>query len=323
MNLSIVGTIPNLVIESDVNNIQFSALNIEKAGSNISLLHDIRIAQELGIAEHKGAFFAPCFYSYTNEFPDTEEVADVLASMRGIFERVLFSFWLVKDNSLHSNLIFGVTESDIIISRSPRTFTNSEGLYNENFFTCEEIKEAESWFEKMRDTNNNKKPLEFEKPNSKIGNFITYTEKSLILNTRLDRALRFILEARGQSFLPAKITFYISALESFLSNSNTKLRKQVADRGSEILGQTIEERVRINEVISKAYSLRSTYIHGAARTEKSIRQVIKPHSNVEELLIELDDILRRISKRFLTDLNYVVKMDNKEFSSWIKELLNN
>nr|WP_256437736.1 HEPN domain-containing protein [Sporosarcina sp. Marseille-Q4063] len=112
----------------------------------------------------------------------------------------------------------------------------------------------------------------------------------------MDRALRFILEAKGQSFLPAKITFYISALESLLSNSNSELRMQVADRGARILGQTFNERVRINEVISKAYTFRSTYIHGAARTERSIRKALKPLNNVEELLIELDAILRKIKK---------------------------
>ncbi|MBT2603719.1 hypothetical protein J7E55_11900 [Bacillus sp. ISL-53] len=323
MSLSIIGTIPNLLVNKDHDNFKISDFNIVNSGFQIDQVHNFGIEKLLGTMQFKEVISVPCFY-LTTDPTDIDEIPDMLSMVRGIFESVLFSFWLVKDNSLHLNLILGITNSDFLVNRSPRTFTNSEGEYRDIAFSEDEIKEAGNWFNirKINQSSEKKKTHKRqERTLSRVSNVITHTEKNLTLQTRLDRAIRFVLEARGQSFLPAKITFYISALESLLSNSNVELRMQVADRGSRILGNSFEERVKINEIISIAYSFRSTYIHGSAKSEKSINKILKPFNNLEGLLSELDDILRRIIKEFLTDLNHVVNMNDKEFSVWVNELL--
>ncbi|ANU28465.1 HEPN domain-containing protein [Planococcus versutus] len=321
MRMAVIGTLPNMKLADEFKRMKFSLMNLEKSGSQVSLLKKNRVKDQIGTIGYDSANNSPCFY-LNMEVPDNQlDYSNELHTIRSIYQRILFSFWLVKDHSLHSDIILGVSESGLSINKSPVTFVNSKGYYTENYFSKEEIVEAESWF--IKELAITEKKPDYNRPKITIGSMTTYTTNSLpyFKADKLDRANRFILLARSESFLPGKLTFYISALESLLSNSNVELRMQVADRVARILGSSYEERVRINRIISIAYTFRSNYIHGSVSSEKTLKRSLKFLDSVEELSTEVDEILRRIIKRFLTDLNHVIKMDDEHFSIWLNELL--
>ncbi|MCU5097291.1 HEPN domain-containing protein, partial [Bacillus wiedmannii] len=207
-------------------------------------------------------------------------------------------------------------------NNNPILFSNSQGEYKSVYLTNDEVKEALIWFELLKPIFIHDTPSENEEPVSKMVHIYNSKKNIDYYNyNRLQRAVRFVGLARSESFLPAKITFYISALECLFSNSNTEVRMQVADRATRVLSDIFEERIRINKIISIAYAFRSNYIHGSVNNQKTIRKSLRPYETIEELSFELDDILREVLKRFLTDLNHVVHMDDASFNVWISELL--
>ncbi|MCE4092869.1 hypothetical protein LXM61_27375 [Priestia megaterium] len=253
---------------------------------------------------------------------------NLVKSFRGYFQHFLLSLWLLKDNSINLDdiVLIDTNQNVIFTDRNPLLFSNSQGEYVDVNLATNEVHEALIWFERLKPyfmydaqtndykgdeydgsievhMNNNNKDIEYYRYN------------------RLERAIRFIALARGESFPPAKITFYISALESLFSTSNIEVKMQVADRTARVLSKDFEERIKINKVVGIAYSFRSNYIHGSVNSQKTIRKILKPYDTIEEISCELDEILRRVSKLFLTDLNHVIKMDDSSFSVWISELL--
>ncbi|WHY54313.1 HEPN domain-containing protein [Peribacillus simplex] len=316
MRLSVVALLSNLKLPDVFENKTFNGIKLEKQGLQIKKFNDQKMIQDIGEIQYYNEFTkSPCFYFNTEIAPYRFQDLEKMLELRDFVHDALFSLWLTKDNSVNSHVMMSRSDDNkISTNRTPMMFSNSIGEYGKTFFSEDELQEAETWAQLILEmyTNTVLEPTTIKKEIA-VGEIVfNNTNKDIQYHktNRLQRTIQFVTMARKESFLPAKITFYISALESLLSDTNAELRFQVADRSARILGVNLEEKLKISKIITKAYDYRSKYIHGTAGKNAS-----------EDLMIEVDDILRRLIKLFLTDLNHVVKMKDEEFRNWLKELL--
>lgn len=299
----------------------FPDIRLEKNGSQINVI-DEHLHFELGNSQVEDIKNSVCFYTNTGlEEKHLDYFVEVFSDFVITF---IDALWLLKDNAISSDFVLYRIENGK--SHFIRKFfinSNSHCEYSDTSFSKSEIEDAFEWFTLLVNQKNVSTDRKLNENEERIDDGIINLDKNYPYEktNRFQRARRFISVARKQTVLHAKITYYISALESLLSSTEIELRMQVADRGSRILGTSYEERIRINNVISIAYSFRSKYIHGAVASQKSMNKSLKFLGSVEELSEEMDQILRKLIKLFLTDLEYVIHLHEKEFAEWINELL--
>ncbi len=323
MRIFLTAVLQNLTLSEAFKRKKFAGVNIEKKGSQIKALNNVQVTESVGKILHEGILNLPTVYvnrEWTQDVNPHEEIMKI----RAFTQYVLTALWLIKDNAVNSDLVICNSEDNeiFLINRAPLMFTNAKGEYENIQFTKEELLNAEEWFFKIFSN----AVIEGESGGTEEAYRDHGSTFSVSVNSnkhipydktnRLQRAVRFIIIARADSFLPAKITFYISALEALLSNSNSELKMQVADRSARILGSDYDTRIRIFDIVGIAYSFRSNYIHGSVSKVK-----LKFLESPEHLSEELDDILRHLIMHFLTDLDYVIHLSNEGFNKWIKELV--
>lgn len=328
MRASIASILLNLDLPEAFKRKALYGIKLEKYGSQIKTLIDYDLGTKLGTVQYDGFKSNPCFYLNKELESSGNVISDLnneMLSLRGIVQHILFSFWLIKDNAITSDFSISKTQDNsIAFNRTFVMFSNSKGEYGNTSYSDSEIIEACQWFESlMPNIIGREATVLDDKEVIDGGFFLLNSDKSYPYqnSNRLQRAIRFITLGRSESFLHAKITFYISALESLLSLSNTELRMQVADRTARIIGTNYEEKVSVNKTIGIAYSFRSSYIHGVANSERTLKKTLKSFETLESLSVELDSIMRQLIKRFLTDLNFVAQMKDEDFAIWINELL--
>ncbi|PFW51331.1 hypothetical protein COL13_27360 [Bacillus cereus] len=320
--ISILCGLKKIIVNNDL--VIGDDLNIIKNPLEIEEIRDENLFNTVGSNYYGSLVESPVLLQRILCREDEIDPYKVIQNFRGYFQHFLMSIWFVKDNSISLSDVMFINENKEVMyfDRNPLLFSNSKGEYKSVYLTSDETKEALKWLELLA-------PLVIrgisseKKEDSSVGTRLNNNNKNFDYYNfnRLQRALRFVALARSESFPPAKITFYISALECLFSNSKTEVRMQVADRTTRVLSDVFEERTRINKIISIAYEFRSSYIHGSVNNQKTIKKALKPYETIEELSFELDDILRKVLKRFLTDLNHVVHMDGAAFSVWISQLL--
>ncbi|WHX62349.1 HEPN domain-containing protein [Peribacillus frigoritolerans] len=311
MKLSVVALLGNFEISE---NIKFNGEKLEKQGSQINQFNDQEMIQAIGKIQHNELTKYPCFYFNTEIAPFPFQDLEKMLELGEFIHDALFSLWLTKDNSVNSYVMVSRSDdNNISTNRTPTLISNSIGEYRKTFFSKEELQVAETWAQLILEMYTE---TELEPIISKVRPIgeIVFNNKNKDIQydktNRLQRTIHFVNIARKESFLPGKITFYISALESLLSDTNAELKFQVADRSARILGENQEEKLKISKSVGDAYDFRSKYIHGTAGKKNAS----------EGLLIEVDDILRRLIKLFLTDLKHVVQMKDDKFRVWLKEL---
>lgn len=300
----------------------FGYISLEKKGEQLNILND-HLRYHLGNSQCNVIEDSVCFYTFAANVKE-EDLIILERGFTDLCSNFISALWLVKDNSISSDFeLCQFDKKQSHFTRRPFINSNSHCEYSDIEFNKEEINEAIDWFHLLTKPNSTPRNEDSLRERYSVSDGIINMDKDYAYNqtNRFQRALRFVSVARKQTVLQPRITYYISALEALLSSSNVELRMQVADRGARILGTTYEEKLRINKVISIAYSFRSKYIHGAVDSEKSVRKNLKPLESVEELSKEMDDILRKLTKLFLTELSFVPHLNDKEFSGWINELL--
>ncbi|MFC3210193.1 HEPN domain-containing protein [Planomicrobium okeanokoites] len=300
----------------------FPEIRLEKNGDQLNFINE-HMRYELGNMQIEEIKNNACFYTVTTlEEKDSGHFEQVFRNLVGSF---IDSLWLIKDNSISSDYEFcRFDNGKSHYTRRAFINSNSHCEYIDVKFDKNELEDAIKWFNLL------------SKPRKSLSKINSFSEGKLEYNdgiinmdknfsyentNRFERALRFISVARKQTVLQPRITYYISAIESLLSTTDSELRMQVADRGARILGGGYEEKLRIKNIIGIAYSFRSKYIHGAVSSQKSMKKNLKFLESVEELSEEMDEILRELIKLFLTDLKHVVLLDEREFINWVDELL--
>lgn len=207
----------------------------------------------------------------------------------------LFSLWLIKDNSV--NTPFGIyfnPELGGIPVTNNRIFTNSRGVYENIIFTKEDLERAYKWFEILCGF--------FVKRGSKNKQYGLYTTFGPEINhntSSFKRAVSYVEQARNTSFLPAKISFYISVLETVFVVTDSNAYK-TPERTSVFLGGDLEERRNLFKIVKNSYDVRSSYVHGS--------DVYKKHNKrLDEISNDLDNVVRNVLiKIFIShqDLDY-------------------
>ncbi|MBG9985273.1 hypothetical protein HZY91_00025 [Facklamia sp. DSM 111018] len=117
------------------------------------------------------------------------------------------------------------------------------------------------------------------------------------------KAQQYLTSTRKESFIPAKIANYISVLECLFAVKSNNTHN-CAERVSRFIEQG-DSRVDLYKKMKKIYGVRSSYVHGGE---------IKHSHDLEEYSVELDEIVRRVFKKFLTEFqsfNYLPNNSKK------------
>jgi hypothetical protein len=120
---------------------------------------------------------------------------------------------------------------------------------------------------------------------------------------RIDRALSFLFIARNNSFLPLKISLYISVLECLFTKDAGDIVHKISERTAFYIGETPDERIDLYRSVKKAYSVRSKFFHGQQLEKKS-----SEHEALQDVSLKIDDLLRKV-------LNKVLLVDSTKFLS--------
>lgn len=319
METMVLGNSPNLSIDDNKSYMIMNGFYLTPSGKGLAILDKPELIELVGKSTQEAFKNNSLFTFLIKGELDETPLSELLFTCRSILNRLSFSFWLVKDNSIHIDTLIGINQKETSINKSPRTYFNAQGKYSTNHFNIDEIFTALYYFELINDNKGSSK--EIVKVNS-IDNFTTHYVQNVEYTNRLSRAMNFVRESRSTPFWLAKITFYISALEALLSNSNAGVAKQVSERTAKILEKDLVSRIKLHDLVYEAYDIRSAYIHGSGVTLKSINRKVRKLEldTIEEFLSELDEVLRRLIVLFLTDLNHINNMKEDEFAVWIKDL---
>lgn len=220
------------------------------------------------------------------------------------------ALWLVKDNSIHSelaHLIFGDEKGHKIHSNFWNSFySKSSGKREETIFSKDELELAISYFQKLLVTNFNSdvNPLS---PGAK--------------STKLSRAIYFLQSARNSSDLGTKISIYYSVLESIFSISTAELRHRLSETIALFLENDTEKRIELYKTVQTGYDIRSSIVHGDGIQSRYLK------NNGEILLdisIKVDDIIRKCIRKILDDKQlydlFTIK-EKADISEYIQTLI--
>ena len=262
------------------------------------------------------------FFTYA-EFDDNldPQYRDALVNNYYIFAETLsHALWFIKENAVTPYLTTVNSDYDVeaILLRRNSFFLNSEANSSFTDFSKEEVIKAMEWFnilEKLlfkTETEN----VDFSEEISNMSSYINFETPSFY------RAYHFLNQARKADFLPARISSYISILETLFAVNGDNTFK-VAQRTAALIGETDKDRIDLFKEVTGIYNIRSKYLHGSE---------IKKSTDLLNVGRNLEDIVRKVmSKIFKTypELNYRLKKDKKnpqsmnheDVNDWFNELV--
>ncbi|MDT3668954.1 MAG: HEPN domain-containing protein [Aromatoleum sp.] len=92
--------------------------------------------------------------------------------------------------------------------------------------------------------------------------------------SRIDRGILFLQQARAADDLGQKIANYCSFFEAVLSTSSAELSHQLSERVAFFTFDSPEQRLRTFREVKKAYSVRSKIVHGDALSDSAISGLV-------------------------------------------------
>lgn len=229
-----------------------------------------------------------------------------------IAQQFMTCLWLIKDNSVNTELGFLYIEDDHgrahTINSNMRgiMFTSSNGEYIEEEFSREEIVKAVEYLHLT--ANPDSLRTTFAQDTMKLVN----TESS-----RLGRFFYFLQHARGQSHIPSKISNYCTMLEVLLSTDASEITHKIAERAALFLGNNSEEKVDIFYTIKSGYKIRSSTVHGDLLSKK-----YKKHQTQVDLSNKLDILLRKLILKIITNEKYIEIFNRykaEELDKWFND----
>lgn len=229
----------------------------------------------------------------TDEEMDKEGLGLAFELLRGILYFIHY-LWGVKDNNVYVRDGFLIseegndTEEGAVYKASLSAINSTADLSNEyiSVFSDQEIEKAQS----MLDSKLFELELDGDEDLSREMWASKYATQGLFDkkrgSTRYGRAFLFVLMARSSGILPLKIVSYVNALECLFTTTKAELTHRLSERAAFFLEKEPEKRMALYKKIKKAYSLRSTIVHGEHIKEKEEVLI--------ELSVELDKILRKL-----------------------------
>ncbi len=236
-------------------------------------------------------------------------------------ENLLTFLWFVKDNCASATVATAYWQDDartLNLAHPHHGYFKADGTSSITIFNDNEIRSAIKIFEKINTFNKDTAKNNLGESSKGFGlNSFDYTVVYKELG-RIDRALRFIKQARMTNILPIKIAFYVLALEClFSTNDGTEIKHQLGERIALYIGKDYEDRLNIYKDFSNYYSVRSKYMHGDDGGSSTPNQLIN-------YSIKIDNLTRKIMVRIIEeDSDIFNEKDSKVLKKWFTEMLFN
>jgi hypothetical protein len=315
MDQFVLGPIFNFDFEDDIR-IPETNVNIIKNNKLIEeLVQNPNFLMNVGAINIKHLLSTELHFSQ-HRIPSEHDVSpmQLISLQKYMVQTFLFSLWLVKDNAVNSGNFYWRNAKSHVITDSPVIlFSNSKGEYERTTFSFEEInsaKELQGKVIKYSKVDSGDKE-QFTGEEGQINNFNKHFPYP---NDRISRSLRLITIARSQSFLPAKISSYISSVEALISSSRESLSMQVSERVPKIIGGSAEEKIINHDKLKAAYNIRSKFVHGDRISDNLAAQI-------ENGSADLDDLVRKLLVKVINEYDEIAEYNENALTKWYKENL--
>lgn len=222
--------------------------------------------------------------------------------------------WLIKDCSVFSatGIIYDFLENDNATNNLDKTITNDSFQYDEVYISTQDIIDLVAIYMKLNSLSEIvtiARPAVSQGANVAFGAYVDYTK----LN-RIDRAMIMIAEARSTSLLPLKISFMVAALECLFTTSGGEVTHKVSERTAFYLSEEHPDKIKTNETVKAAYTIRSNYLHG-----QNIKRNTKRETLVE-MSTKTGDLLRLLLKKAILNDSEIFLNENK-INDWFNQLV--
>lgn len=313
MDQFVLGSIYNIDFEENFR-IQETNINIMKKNELVNqLINTPHFFMNVGANNIKALLSNDLHFSQHRFEGEQEFPPMYLVSLQKFLTQTFFtSLWLVKDNAVNSgNFYWWDTTENVITDIPVVLFSNSKGEYMSTPFSNDEINTANRIHSKVIEYTTNERNGE-EQFVGEEGNINNYNRNNSYPNDRISRALRFIIIARCQSFLPAKISSYISAIEALISSNRESLSMQVSERVPKIIGGSIEDKILYHDKLKESYNVRSKFVHGDRISVNIARKI-------EQVSVDLDDLVRKLILKVINEYEDIKNFDENSLTKWYKE----
>lgn len=215
--------------------------------------------------------------------------------LRLLFEIQLFfsTAWLFTDG--------GVILDDgyLVVSIGDSSFLDKNHLRN-NIYSSDLLNRVvvleESLLKEIRDLSRvvTKVDMELQASNIKLSK-----NKS-----RLSLCLYHIQIARSHNDWMLRVAFFVCALESLFNISKAEISHQISQITISFLDRSVDEKLKVYELLKQCYSIRSYVFHGAVIKDKKLK-------NISELSRFIENIVKEVLVIVLQDLTlYELFVDN-------------
>gem|GEM_PF-6921585 len=270
----------------------------------------------IGSLEYEQLHKAPYFYAngalendivFEDDNVGLEKLSDFIKRVQ-VFTNVL---WLVKDHSINTEMCFieyqrdKQNDKEVKWSSNSRTsiYLNSHCKRVDTIFSINEIKKGLDYFSTLSEDVDS-----FKDENNQT----TYKAK------RVERMFYFLQAARNQSYIPNRISVFVTLLETLLSTTNIEVTHKLKERMAWLLGDSFEQRKEIFKTMGDIYSVRSANVHGNKMPKKG-----DSTEKLEVLSQKIEEYTRQLIIKILTEKEikaiYDENNDNK-IDSWLEEV---
>lgn len=240
---------------------------------------------------------------------DNTSAASYLFVQLAKLHEFLTILWMVKDNacSVENGFVFW-GEHRATTRYYGTILTFADGRARAECFDREELRVARTLFRKRYGS------IEFNPdqlaPESK--------EVTSPTHSPLARAFFFIRAGRASVHQSVKIANYCSALEALmLGSGSSELTFRLSQRVAWLLGESVEERLKLFDQMKTAYDIRSKAVHGSTLSQQKVE------TNLSDTVVQTDEILRRVLFRMIPDdaLGDYIQGKNKNSAAFERHLL--
>lgn len=123
---------------------------------------------------------------------------------------------------------------------------------------------------------------------------VNFTSKNAYKGNRFERVFYFLQAARSQSYLPSRISSFVTLLETLLSTTGSDVTHKLKERLAWLIGKDFEERKEIFDNLGIIYNIRSSNVHGNSMPKKG-----NSSEKLENLSMIIENYTRRLILKFL------------------------
>lgn len=295
-------------------------LRISNSGQKITEYVDNEFRMAMGNIEYFSLIKKPYIYSISYResstiIHDDDEGMNLLDYFLLSSQTFPSLLWLIKDNSVNvENGFLELEDGDYRKYHSNYrriSFYNVKGKTEEVEFSREELNKTVNLFNNLFD------PIDM-----KTAKEIAFTSTNAYKGNRLERVFYFLQDARSQSYLPNRISSFVTLLETLLSTTGSDVTHKLKERLAWFIGEDYEERKEIFDNLGIIYSIRSANVHGNTMPKKG-----NSLEKLENLTIMIENYTRRLIHKFIGDetiqdlYKEVGETSDKKIEKWLNDMV--